>query len=131
MLQILSGAALLVALAAGCSGDSKSAGQKACADLATKLSQCQLTLPAGRSCNTGNPCVVECAVNATCEELAASPPKGAYLACVAACSGAGPTDFVCASGTAYVPRAAVCDGTPQCPDGSDEKSCGAPDAGSG
>jgi len=115
---------------ASCSSDSgPSEGEKACQDLQAKLAECQLTLQG--TCNSNEPCAVECAAKSDCAQLTASAPTGSYLTCVAACSGAGQNDFICKDGKAFVNKAAVCDGKPQCPDGSDEADCGAKDSGVG
>lgn len=121
--KILSAAIVVAA----CACNSQSAGEKACQDLSAKLAQCGLTLPADTACNEGQPCLVECAVNASCAELAARSPTGSYLFCLAECGG----DFVCADGTHFIKKTAVCDGQPQCPDGSDELHCSSSDAGPG
>ena len=120
---------LLLAIAAGCGGDSQTQGEKACKDLSAKLAECHLA--AQGVCNAGAACSVECAAQATCSDLTAAQPGGAYLSCILACSGADPDAFVCADGQHYLPRAGVCNGVPQCPDGSDEATCGAADAGPG
>ena len=115
---------LMIALA-GCGGG-KTSGEKACDDLSSKLAQCHLTIQG--ACNTSAPCAVECAVKAECSQLTAAP-TGSYLQCVKVCSGAPADAFVCKDGRSYIPRAGVCNGRPECPDGSDEAACGGKDAG--
>ena len=113
--------ALLVS--AGCgSNKGTSAGDKACQDLQAKLDECHLQVK-GSVCNATEPCSVECAAHADCSQLGATP-TGSYLACIATCSGASATDFVCKDASGFVHQGAVCDGTPQCLDGSDEANCG-------
>jgi hypothetical protein len=119
------GLLLVVALAA-CGEDEKSEGEKACDDFKDKLAECRL-MTAGQ-CNTSQPCVVRCGVNAPCNELAPQP-SGGLLQCIAACSGAKPDDFVCKDGRQFVAKTGVCDGMFQCLDGSDEANCAG--AGSG
>jgi len=122
---------LVTALACGSDGGSgggQSAGEKACKDFEAKLTQCQLV--ASGTCDTNEPCVAECAAKADCTQLTENPPTGSYLSCVAACSGAGPDDFICKDGKAFVKKAGVCDGQFQCLDGSDEAGC-SKDAGAG
>lgn len=117
---------------AACSGGGDSAttsGDQACKDLQAKLDECHLV--ARGTCNTSQPCAVECAAHADCTQLAAPAPSGSALSCIAACSGAGPTDFVCKDGSAFIAKAGVCDGRAQCHDGSDEAGCGTADAGTG
>lgn len=112
-------------VAAGCGGgDTPSAGDKACQDLAAKLKECNLT--AVGACDTSEPCTVECAAKADCAQLLhASMPSGTQLTCVAACIGLTPDQvFVCKDGTAIIDKRAVCDGHALCPDGSDEANCG-------
>ncbi len=104
-----------------CSSNDKSA--PTCQELQTKLSKCGLV--ATMSCNATSSCDLRCATNATCDELKAMPPSGAYLDCQAACAGIGPNPFVCANGTQFVDRKGVCDGVAACRDGSDEANCGA------
>jgi hypothetical protein len=111
-----------------CSSSSEpSSGEKACQDLTAKLAQCHLMV-AG-TCNPAQACVVECAAQADCSQLTATP-SGSYLACIASCSGAGPDDFICKDARAFIHKSAVCDGRAQCPDGSDEADCVSNDAGS-
>jgi hypothetical protein len=116
----------LIVIACG-SSDGPSSGEKACQDLAAKLAQCHLMNAA--ACNPAQACVVECAAQAECAQLTSPVPSGSYLSCVAACSGAGPDDFICKDARAFIPKGAVCDGRAQCPDGSDEADCTSTDAG--
>jgi hypothetical protein len=117
-----------ILLMASCSSDkSTGEGDKACQDLQAKLIECKLVEQG--VCNTAEPCAVECAAHADCDQLKAGTPSGGYLTCVAACSGAGPTDFICKDASGYVKQPGVCDGIRQCPDGSDEANCS--DAGTG
>lgn len=122
-------AVVLSAIAAAGCGSSDSGpteGEKACQDLQAKYAQCSLTSVG--ACDTNEPCVVRCAANADCNELMNPSPTGPYVACVAACSGAGPDDFICADGKVFVSKKAICNGIAECPDKSDEAGCGA-DAG--
>jgi hypothetical protein len=122
----------------GCGGgdDEETEGEKVCRAIAAKLDECNRQLPAGTRCNDQGDeevlCVGRCFAEASCAEIASSSADTDYIRCVAACSGAQPGDFICASGTAYVPAAAVCDGVAQCPDESDEADCeSGADAGAG
>jgi hypothetical protein len=116
---------MLVAL--GCGSDGPSEGEKACDDFAAKLAQCHLTNTA--KCNTSEPCAVKCGLMADCRQLVERVPTGSFLACIGACSGAGPDDFLCKDGTRFVAKLGLCDGRFQCLDGSDEMNCKAQDAG--
>jgi hypothetical protein len=103
-------------------GDSStpSEGEKACNALAAKASQCMLIA----QCDTNNPCQANCAAKAECAQLTA-PPAGSYLSCVAACIHLTPDQvFVCKDSSAILDKRLVCDGTPECPDHSDESNCG-------
>lgn len=119
---------------AQCGGDEESAGEKACKRVAAKLEECSLMLPVGSKCSAETSleiCAANCMADAPCAEISSDAIDTGYFRCTVECQGAGPDDFICASGTAYLPRAGVCNGTPQCPDGSDEAPalCGAADAG--
>jgi hypothetical protein len=120
---------VVLGLLCGCSSSDSgpSDGEKACQELQAKLTECHLT----GECNTNEPCAVRCAANAECAEIGTLPTTGPYFDCIAACSGAGPDDFICADRQHFLNKRFVCDGRPQCPDGSDEKGCGAADAGKG
>src|SRR6187431_2918900 len=74
--------------AAGCGCDSESAGDRACQKLEAKLAQCGLV--ARGDCDPSERCPAECFANAECNEFTGGTPGGALLACIAACSGAGP-----------------------------------------
>lgn len=129
-MRIVLATTVLLALAAACSsGSTQDDGQRPCQDLAAKLAQCKLS--AQGTCNSNEPCAVECAARADCAQLTAAMPTGSYLACIAACSGAGPDDFICRDGKGFLNKAAVCDGRAQCPDGSDEADCGKDGGGGG
>jgi hypothetical protein len=121
-------AQFMVVVACG-NSDDKSAGDKACEDLSARLASCSLTIQG--VCNSSEPCAVDCAAQASCDQLKASVPSGSFLSCVAACSGAAPDDFVCKDAKGFVKKAGVCDGTPQCLDQSDEADCPDGPAGSG
>jgi hypothetical protein len=114
---------VVLLLIAGCGSDTAtSTGERACQDLQAKVAACGLNSAGG--CNPEHACSAECAAHASCDQLKAGTPSGSYLSCVAACSGAGPGDFVCNDASGYVKQAGVCDGVAQCHDGSDERNCG-------
>lgn len=121
--------ATLVACGNSDTTSSTSEGEKACQDLQAKAAQCGLML-AG-ACNTNAPCAAECQAQASCDELKSGTPSDSLVRCIAMCEGAGPDDFICKDGKAYVKKAGVCDGHYQCDDGSDEANCGGADGGAG
>jgi hypothetical protein len=120
-----------VLVVGGCGNDDvgPTEAEKACQELEAKLQKCGLT--SGGTCNSQEPCVVKCALNAECAQISQRPPTGSYLDCIAVCSGAGPDDFICKDGTQFVRKPGVCDGQFHCRDGSDEENCGWTDAGPG
>jgi hypothetical protein len=112
---------LIAAIGCGSTSDTNGAGEKACQDLAAKFAACNLTTQG--TCNTAQPCAVECAAKADCSQLTGAP-SGSYLECIIVCSGGSAKDFVCKDGAHFVKAAEHCDGHPQCPDESDEADCG-------
>jgi hypothetical protein len=120
--------------ATACGGSDETEGEKVCGEVDAKLAECNLQLPSGTRCNDKGDdatlCAARCLVDASCADIVSDEADTSYVRCVAACSGASPDDFICASGNAFVPAAGVCDGVSQCPDGSDEAGCdGAADGG--
>ncbi|HLV19531.1 MAG TPA: LDL receptor domain-containing protein [Polyangiaceae bacterium] len=107
-----------------CSDDEDSAPQ-VCEDLANKLRECNLATMARCNADTSEDllCAAQCMVDADCAQLTGPVEDNSYYRCVVICSGGTPDSFLCADGAGFVPPAAVCDGTAQCPDGSDEAEC--------
>jgi len=119
---------VVVSLLAACSGsDTDSESQALCDDLTAKVSECMIDVDTSMGCKSNlteaEKCAAGCVIEAECADISGPVQNNPYYRCVAVCSGAGPDDFICSDGSGYLPPAGVCDGMPQCPDGSDEASC--------
>ena len=115
-----------------CGSDEETSGEKICRQVEAKLTECGLMIDPAFRCRADTAtqqCAGQCLIDAPCAELTSNATDTNYIRCQAECSGAGPDDFICANGEAFLPQSELCNGVPQCPDGSDETSCGAPDAG--
>jgi hypothetical protein len=112
---------LLCAVSCG-SDDEKSDNEKLCDQGNAKARECGVGI--GGLCDS--PCVVQCVINAQCDEIRGRPPNP-FFVCQASCQGV--TDpFFCENGHQFLPKSEVCNGAFQCLDGSDERNCA--DAGS-
>lgn len=115
-----------------CGEGEESEGEKVCDKLEAKLAECNLTYEPGLQCKADDSleiCLLNCLIGASCKAVKDQKSDIELVRCNARCSGAGPDDFICADGKAFVLSAAVCDGMYQCLDGSDEADCDAADAG--
>ena len=124
---------LICATAFACGGENESSGPSEadvlCEALDKKVVECGLGTAV--NCGVGEACM-RCAVDADCAQISGAVEGNPYYACLAECSGASLDDFICADGSGFVsrrgdadggPGGGVCDGIPQCPDGSDEATC--------
>jgi Low-density lipoprotein receptor domain class A len=119
---------VLIGFAAfGCGGDSSGGNADLCQKVKDKIAECHLNINTSGQCQSDPGekvlCTSRCFANATCAEMALPATSNGYYRCIVACNGGGADDFICADGTASVKKQGVCDGTAQCPDGSDEASC--------
>jgi hypothetical protein len=114
---------LLLAAACG-SEDEKSESEKPCDQGKAKAAECGGRLASG-VCDS--PCVLQCVVDATCDDLRGTPPNP-FFVCQAVCQGVS-DPFFCKNGRQVLPKSGVCDGRFQCDDGSDEENCTTRDAG--
>jgi hypothetical protein len=125
---VVAGAACLIAVAS-CGGDGDGGGQAAAAE--SKLESCKL-ISEGQL-NLGNPetdedrCFADCFLKASCDDLEIVYCGGedsfenlseATRSCFAGC-----IETVECQGEDGMTMAYVCDGDPECMDGSDEKDC--------
>jgi hypothetical protein len=90
--------------------------------VAAKLDDCRLELPSGTRCNEKGDkktlCAARCSVDAMCSDILSDAKDTAYVRCGGLLGGSAPDDFICASGSAFLPRTGVCDGTPGAPPGA-------------
>ena len=118
--------------AAGCGSKDTNKNSRVCGQVRDKIAECHLNGVAACDQNTSDAviCSAQCLVDAQCAQITASAKNNPYYVCIAKCSGAAPGDFICYDGSGFLPKAGVCDGVRQCPDGSDESACAKPaDAG--
>lgn len=129
--SLLTGPLLVVACG---SDDGGGSGNQLCDDVRSKLDQCGIVILGGVPCDPGateeQKCDARCITTVTCSDLVDATKASPYLACQIQCSGFGSDAFICDNLEYFIPRTSVCNGTPQCPDGSDENNCGTSDAGS-
>jgi hypothetical protein len=114
---------LLCAVSCG-SDDEKSDSEKLCDQGNAKAAECGARLAAGM-CD--KPCLLECLIAATCEEIAGTPPNP-FFVCQARCEGVA-DPFFCKNGRQFLPKSQVCNMRIQCDDGSDEENCTDTDGG--
>ena len=107
--------------------DEPDAGVGACARFVKALTECAvLTGTRFKGCADDDPqlaCALSCVERATCAQIAGAycdNVLNSYAGCLNECDmAAPPPQFVCADGET-VAASWRCDGTPDCPDGSDE-----------
>jgi hypothetical protein len=119
-------AVLLCGLSACGSDDDTNPNAQLCEDVRAKLQECNKPVSSGQcreDVSEAVLCAARCTVAAECAQINAPATDNPYYRCVAECSGAPPDAFICADGSVFVAAQGVCDGTPQCPDGSDEANC--------
>ena len=93
----------------------------ACVTIDAKLAGCGLvwTQPGGICAQAGGPCLAECALSATCDEIEGGNWSMETLICFMDCE----PRQVCADGSATIRVSWVCDFEQDCLDGSDEVGC--------
>lgn len=123
-MEVCALALLICATAFACGGENESnepsEAELLCDALDNKVVECGLDT--AKNCAVGEACML-CAVDADCAQISGAVDGNPYYACLAECSGASPDDFICADRSGFVAEPGVCDGIPQCPDGSDEATC--------
>ena len=114
---------LFMAVSCG-SDDEKSDSDKLCDQGKAKAAECGGRL---NESLCGSPCLVQCVIDATCEEARGTPPNPFYV-CQAACQGIS-DPFFCRDGRQVLSKSGVCNGRFECDDRSDEENCTSQDAG--